>query len=102
MSNFLEKSGYNSEDEYIHLAEVEKIRHLREQRELLKKEQDKLVHWMKCPKCGSDMNEIELENVRIDKCSSCEGLYFDKGELDLLVNRKESHSFFSSLTGLWK
>ena len=28
---------------------------------------------MKCPKCGHDMEEEDLEGVNVDRCSFCEG-----------------------------
>ena len=43
---------------------------------------------MKCPKCNSPMKEIKIEilhgRVIIDKCESCEGLWFDHGEAEAL------------------
>jgi hypothetical protein len=44
---------------------------------------------MKCPKCGMQLEEIGFGDVRIDKCFSCDGLWLDKGELDL-IRRKEA------------
>jgi Zn-finger nucleic acid-binding protein len=43
---------------------------------------------MRCPKCGMQLKEIEFGAVRLDQCCSCEGLWLDKGELDL-IRRKE-------------
>jgi hypothetical protein len=53
------------------------------------------LHFMKCPKCGHDMKEEVLESVTLDRCSYCEGIYFDAGELDqLLVKRDEERKGF--------
>lgn len=57
----------------------------------------KKLHWMKCPKCGHDMEEIELSGLKIDKCNSCSGLYFDAGELDMLLKSQQPEGFLSSL-----
>ena len=32
---------------------------------------------MNCPKCSSAMETIKLENVEVDRCSACRGLFFD-------------------------
>ena len=40
---------------------------------------------MKCPKCGSDLKEINFQKVFIDKCDDCKGIWLDAGELDLLI-----------------
>jgi hypothetical protein len=42
-------------------------------------------HWMKCPKCGSDLQEINYRNVMIDRCVECQGIWLDRGELNLLI-----------------
>ncbi len=34
-----------------------------------------------CPKCLSDMAEVEHESVKVDICPGCRGLWLDKGEL---------------------
>jgi Zn-finger nucleic acid-binding protein len=48
------------------------------------------LHWMKCPKCGSDMKEQEHEGVTIDLCSVCEGVFLDHIDFQsLLLKRGE-------------
>jgi Zn-finger nucleic acid-binding protein len=56
---------------------------------------------MKCPKCGHDMAEEELEGVRVDRCSFCEGVFLDAGELDQVMLKRESErrGFFRRLVG---
>ena len=44
---------------------------------------------MKCPKCGMDLNEIDYQGVKIDKCFGCEGVWLDGGELEALTNLKK-------------
>ncbi len=46
------------------------------------------LHFMKCPKCGHDMKEETLDGVAIDRCSFCEGIYFDAGEIEDLMLKK--------------
>ena len=41
---------------------------------------DKDTHSMKCPKCGHGMDEVTHEGVTIDRCSNCQGLWFDEDE----------------------
>jgi hypothetical protein len=46
-------------------------------------------HYMKCPKCGMRLNEIEYKDGKIDKCTACDGVWLDAGELEvLLLNEK--------------
>ena len=39
---------------------------------------------MKCPKCKVSMLVVERDEVELDYCTRCEGLWFDHGELALL------------------
>ncbi len=41
---------------------------------------------MKCPVCKDTMIIIELNEVEIDYCSSCSGVWLDAGELELLMD----------------
>jgi len=43
---------------------------------------------MRCPKCRSDMDQIEYEGVEVDRCSICGGIWFDFGEIEQLQNKK--------------
>lgn len=38
-----------------------------------------------CPKCGSDMRSYERNQVHVDQCTGCGGLFLDRGELEALV-----------------
>ena len=40
------------------------------------------LHFMKCPKCGHDMKEEELEASPSTAARFCEGIFFDAGELE--------------------
>jgi len=40
---------------------------------------------MDCPVCKSAMITLELEDVEIDYCTNCSGIWLDAGELELLL-----------------
>jgi len=54
-------------------------------------------NWMKCPKCGDHMEEIELMRIKVDKCVQCQGIYFDNGELQILLESQEPKGFLGML-----
>jgi hypothetical protein len=60
------------------------------------------LHYLKCPKCGHDMSVLKLEGVELDRCGTCEGLFFDKGELESLLLKRpaDRRGFFRKLLGL--
>ena len=45
----------------------------------------KELHFMKCPKCGMNLVEIDYRNIKVDRCSACEGVWLDAGELAQVV-----------------
>jgi len=40
---------------------------------------------MDCPVCKSAMIVLELDEVEVDYCTECEGIWLDAGELELLL-----------------
>ena len=40
---------------------------------------------MICPVCNSDMIVVEHDDIELDYCSSCHGVWFDAEELELLL-----------------
>jgi hypothetical protein len=76
----------DKEEEYFARKEYERKKKLEEEkhRKLAKEEKEQLkrVHWMRCPKCGMELIEIDYKGIEIDKCSECEGVWLDAGELE--------------------
>jgi Zn-finger nucleic acid-binding protein len=40
---------------------------------------------MICPTCNSDMIVVEHNKIELDYCTNCRGVWFDSGELELLL-----------------
>jgi len=76
------------EEEYFARLEFERIKKQEEESriklEKAEKERLKNLHNMRCPKCGMKLIEINYKNIQIDKCSSCDGVWLDAGELDAI------------------
>jgi hypothetical protein len=54
---------------------------------------------MNCPICKQAMLVLESEQVEIDYCASCGGIWLDAGELELLLeNAVEAHLLLQSFT----
>ena len=97
MKDDLKNQGYSKEDEYFYLKDQEALAKLREkaeaQRAKTEAENRKKDHWMRCPKCGSTLKEEKYgESVLVDRCTSksCGGIFFDGGELEILLKAKSS------------
>lgn len=44
---------------------------------------------MKCPIDNADLQMMERQNVEIDYCPKCRGVWLDRGELDKIIERSE-------------
>ena len=79
-----------TEDEYFVREDAEKKRRLAlEQKKALAAEEQKRLrelHWMHCPKCGMDMHTVRFQNIDVDTCFSCGGVFLDKGEIDVIAH----------------
>ena len=91
------KPGLTSEDEYFYQRDLELLGKLREKAEAQKakieSENRKKEYWMRCPKCGSDLKEEGYGGlVMLDRCqnSACGGVFFDQGELEIVLKAKPS------------
>lgn len=45
---------------------------------------------MECPRCKNPLIVLELSEIEIDYCNSCNGVWLDAGELELLLG--DSHA----------
>jgi len=74
------------EEEYFARLEFDRRKKLEEEARIkleeAEKERLKNLHNMHCPKCGMKLIEINYKDILIDKCSSCDGVWLDAGELD--------------------
>lgn len=44
---------------------------------------------MKCPKCDHPLSQVYLREVPIEQCLTCQGIWLDSGEFDLIVEREK-------------
>lgn len=92
MAEKLEKPS-NTEDEYFAREDIEKKRKLalEQSRTMAEAEKERLkqLHFMHCPKCGMQLQTVKQGNVEMDSCFNCGGVFFDKGELEALIEKRE-------------
>ena len=84
----------DKEDEYFARLQFEKQKKIEEEKhkklKVAEKNRLKETHFMRCPKCGMELIEIDYKDIKIDKCSECEGIWLDAGELDAISKIKKS------------
>ena len=95
----VQKTKREKEEQYFAEQELKKRKELREklskERDVAKKGHLKDTHWMKCPKCGHDLEEKAYEDVMIDECDNCKGIWLDHGELELLLDGRKAKGFLA-------
>ena len=87
---------------------LEEARRARETREAARKAQEtaeqqrklRELHFMRCPKCGHELKSEDLEGIEIDRCTFCEGIFMDAGELEDLFLIKQRQQRQSALRRL--
>jgi len=47
---------------------------------------------MNCPVCKEPLVVLELEQIEVDYCTGCKGIWLDAGELELLLETNEERS----------
>ena len=92
------------EEEYFARLEFDRRKKQEEEARIkleeAEKERLKNLHYMHCPKCGMKLIEINYKDIQVDKCSSCEGVWLDAGELDAISNLEKGK--LDKLFGVFK
>lgn len=79
-----ENKPSRNEDEYFVKLDAELIKAQRAKLDAERAAQERQAHFMKCPKCGADLQERAHGPVKVDVCPECKGMWLDNGELELM------------------
>lgn len=97
-----ENKPSRTEDEYFVKQDAELIKQQRARLDADRANAERRSHFMKCPKCGADLQETEFHHIKIDRCADCKGVWFDHGEVEMMehVDQSQIRSFVRSMFGL--
>lgn len=97
-----EKKPSKTEDEYFVKLDAELIKAQRAKLDAERAKAERDSHYMRCPKCGGQLEEIEFHHMKIDRCKDCGGIWLDKGELEMLehIDQSNIRSFVRTMFGL--
>jgi len=42
---------------------------------------------MRCPRCDKPLREVKFDEIVVDRCDTCSGVWFDFAELERILNR---------------
>ncbi|MGB7068325.1 MAG: zf-TFIIB domain-containing protein [Pyrinomonadaceae bacterium] len=91
MSVDLEERGQALENEYFRRKERELIEKMKAK---LEADGSKTVG-VKCPKCDGTLVETDFQDIKIDICNECTGVWLDAGELAQIADKEDSSGWFS-------
>ena len=81
-----------TEDEYFVREDAEKKRKLaiaaKKETEAEELKRLKELHFMRCPKCGLQLQEVKYKGIDVDVCFSCHGIFLDQGELETIAKHE--------------
>lgn len=98
MAEGMDERRKGLEEEYFHRKNQEAIEKLRAKMKVAAEAKAAGISSMKCPRCDGSLLESKVEEVTIDQCDKCGGIWLDSGELEQLT-RKDSSGWFSRF---WK
>ena len=98
MSNPMDERRRGMEDEYFRRKDQEAIEKLRAKMKVAEEAKAAGLSSMKCPRCDGTLKEINFEEVMIDTCNKCGGVWLDSGEFGQLT-KKDQTGWFSRFWG---
>jgi len=78
------------EEEYFHRKNKEAIEKLRAKMKIAEQAKAAGTSSMQCPRCDGNLKESKFEEVLIDTCDKCGGVWLDSGELEQLTKKDTS------------
>lgn len=78
-----------NEEEYFARLDAELINRKRLEQQKAAMAAERRSHFMKCPKCGADLQTVEYQDIHIDRCTECNGVWLDDGELDQITRHTD-------------
>ena len=87
MSDAFDGRRKGLEDEYFHRKNQEAIEKLRAKIKVAEEAKAAGTSTMTCPRCAGALKQSKFEEVSIDTCEKCGGVWLDAGELQQLTQR---------------
>jgi Zn-finger nucleic acid-binding protein len=88
MSDAFDERRRSFEEEYFHRKNQEAIEKLREKMKIAAEAKAAGTSSMQCPRCDGNLKEAKFEEVSIDTCDKCGGVWLDSGELEQITKRE--------------
>lgn len=90
MGDTLDDRRKGLEQEYFKRKDKEALDKLRAARLEEARARGEETATMACPRCDGKLHEVTYEDVRIDRCDKCHGIWLDSGELEQIVGQENA------------
>jgi Zn-finger nucleic acid-binding protein len=90
MTDMFDERRKGLEEEYFHRKNQEAIEKLRAKMKVAAEAKAAGISSMQCPRCdGGTLTETKVDEVLIDRCDNCGGIWLDSGELEQLTKSEK-------------
>lgn len=88
------------EEEYFRRQDREALEKMRARLDAETEALGRTASALQCPRCDGTLKEFVYEDVRLDRCEKCRGVWFDAGELEHFTKREGDGGGW--VTRLWR
>ena len=97
MSDIFDERRRGLEEEYFRRKDKESLQRLREAIRDEAQQRSSEPVTMKCPRCTGKLHAETYDEVGIDRCDTCGGVWLDAGELEQIISEESSGRWFHAL-----
>lgn len=87
MADIFDERRRGLEEDYFRRKDRESLQRLREH--LRAGEADAAAPTLQCPRCPGKLHQETFEDVTIDRCDTCQGIWLDAGELEHVISQEK-------------
>ncbi len=89
MADIFDERRRGLEEEYFRRKDRESLQRLREHLREGRDEGGAAAPTMQCPRCPGRLHEDTYDDVTIERCDTCQGVWLDAGELEHLISQEK-------------
>ena len=90
MADIFDERRRGLEEDYFRRKDRESLQRLREH--LRESEGGGAGATLQCPRCNGRLHQETFEDVTIDRCDTCHGIWLDTGELEHILSEEKPTS----------
>lgn len=90
MSDVFNERRRALEEEYFNRKNKESLERLREALREEARARGDHAATMACPRCDGKLHQMVFDDVSIDRCDKCDGIWLDAGELQQIISEENA------------